>query len=531
MSKFKGIARSAVVISLATLCSRLLGFVRDAVNAWLFGAGMVSDAFFAAFRIPNLLRDLLAEGSLTIAFIPTFTESQVKHGDKEALRMAAALFNILVAGFAVLIGLALIFTPWIVNLVVPGFTAEGRILTIKLTRIIFPFISFMSLAALLMGILNSYQRFFISAIAPAMLNIVMIASGFFLCPVFGPKTEQQVTGWTIGALAGGFAQFIIQMPGVLKIIREFGGIKEVFKQPIINFSYPGLKRIGRLVAPAVFSSSVNNLSALIVNTVIASLLGTAVVTYLYYGFRLMQLPLGVLSVSISTAAFPVISREAAMKDISAVRQTVVFSLKSIFFISFPATAGLIALSLPINNLLFHYGRFTADGISACAAATVFYSLGLFAFGSNKVLVPAFYALDDSRTPVMSALLVLVVSALMSVVLMVPMGFRGLALATSIASAVNFATLFLALRKRLGGLDGKKLLISAAKMILAASGMGIVCYFASGLFGDTLSLSFLRRLAQVSVVLLTGIFIYLIFSLLLKIEEAKMLLRYFVRLKE
>ncbi|MEK6645202.1 MAG: murein biosynthesis integral membrane protein MurJ [Candidatus Firestonebacteria bacterium] len=504
------IIKSVGIFSFATSISRILGYIRDAINASLFGAGYVSDAFFVAFRIPNLLRDLLGEGALSMAFIPTFTEYLQKKSKNETYELASIIFNILVIIFSIIVLLGILLSPIIVRIMAPGFTIEAMKLTISLTRIIFPFIAFMGFAALFMGILNSYQHFTIPALASVFMNIVIIIFGIFICPLFGEKPEQQIFVWTIGTLLGGLVQALIQIPILFK-----KGIRYI---PKLNFISP-VKRIFKLMVPAIFSNSVNQINVVLVNTIMASFLGEAAITYLYYGNRLMQLPLGIFGVAIATAAFPTISMHAANADIEKIKETVSFALRMVFFITLPATIGLIVLSLPINTLLFRYGRFTAESAIATANASIYYSIGLFAFAGLKVIVPSFYALQDSKTPVKVGIAAVIINIVLSVFLMDSLGYCGLALSTSISGILNFSILFIMLRNKLNGLDEKRIFKSFVRTFFAAIFMGVSCYFFADYIKSILNINiYMYRILYVFISILFGILAFCGLSFLLKVEE-------------
>ncbi|MBN1595614.1 murein biosynthesis integral membrane protein MurJ, partial [candidate division FCPU426 bacterium] len=395
MSREHQVAKTAGFISGFTMLSRIFGYIRDGLGGAILGAGLANDAFLAAFRIPNLLRDLFAEGALSSAFIPTFTETTVKEGDARAWQLASIVINAVVLVMLALILLGEWGAPAVVRAIVPGFTAipEKWALTTHLTRILLPFLGFISLAAVLMGILNSRERFNFPAFAPVMMNIAMISCGVFICPLFGDKPQQQVIGWAWGALAGGLLQMAIQLPAVYKLGFRW--------QPLLHWRDPGLRRIVTLMLPAVVGLSVTQVN-LFVNTLIASFLPEGSVTYLYYGNRLMQLPLGVFGVAIATALLPVTSRHLAQGEQDKFIATLSFGLRLLFIITVPAAVGIIVLSEPINRLLFEYGRFTPEAVKAVAVASVYYTFGLVAFAGVKVVVPTFYALHDAKTPVLAA---------------------------------------------------------------------------------------------------------------------------------
>lgn len=471
MSQTSRVTRTAGMISFFTLLSRIGGYVRDGLGGALLGAGAINDAYLAAFRIPNLLRDLFAEGALSSAFIPTFTQTRLQAGKEQAWRLVSIVINALLLLMLLIVALGETATPWLVKLIVPGFAdvPSKLALTIHLTRILFPFLAFISLAAVLMGVLNSHERFALPAFAPVMFNLTMIGVGLATMPFYGAVPESQVVWWAWGALLGGVMQFAIQVPGVWKLGFRW--------RPFLDWRDPGFRRILRLMGPAILGLSVTQIN-LFVNTVLASFLPEGSVTYIYYGNRLMQLPLGVFGVAVATALLPVTSGHLARGEKQEFLGILSYGLRLLFLITVPAMVGLIVLSTPINRLLFEYGRFGREAVDAVALASIVYCSGLVAYAGLKVIVPTFYALDDSRTPLIASALTVAINIALNLVLMKPLGYLGLALATVIASCFNFLFLTLLLRRRLGTLDGRRMLNSFVRVCLAAGAMGLVVWSGS-----------------------------------------------------
>lgn len=500
------------------MTSRVLGYIRDGLFAGLFGAGVISDAFLVAYRIPNLLRDLLAEGALSSAFIPVFTEKLTNDGKESAWRLANLLFNLMLIVLSLIVIIGIIFSPQIVHLLQWNLSGDAFDLTVRLTRTVFPFIAFMAFAALLMGILNSHHDFTVSAFAPALLNVVMIITGIFICPLFGDRPEQQIVGWAIGALVGGLAQFLIQVPAVLK--------KGFIYKPILDLTDRGVKKIVKLMTPAVFAQSVTQINIIVVNTIMAGLLGKAAITYLYYGNRLMQLPLGVFAVAIATATLPIISRNITKGEMGDAVKNYSFALRLAFFIAIPATVGMVVLSLPINCLLFQYGKFALIDAQATAKTAILFSLGLFAFSGVKITVPIFYALNDSKTPVKIGLITVAANIFLGLILMSKMSYFGLALSTSLAAMLNFFLLTWFLRKRLGNIGGSEILHSVLRISLAALVMAVVCWLVYHTVHarlETTAISAkLAQLIEVSVSILVSIAAFLAASWLINVKELKLL---------
>jgi len=506
-SEKKKLTKAAGVIGSATLLSRIMGFIRDMVIAWFFGAGLLSDAFFVAFRIPNLLRRLFAEGSLSIAFVPVFTEYLKKDGRTEAFKMARSTLRMLSILLVILTVAGILSAPWIVRVVAPGFTGAKFTLTVTLTRIMFPYIFFICLVALSMGILNTLGHFAAPALAPVFLNVAIIGAVLFIAP----HMETPVAGLAIGVLIGGFLQMLLQVPFLIKKGFRFWQTAPVY--------HPGVKRIGKLMGPAVFGAAVYQINILI-GTLLASLLPEGSVSYLYYADRLVQFPLGIFAISMSVAVLPSLSRQAAAHDFTALADTFSYSIRLIFFITLPAMTGLIVLREPIVALLFQRGEFGAASTRLTAYALIFYSAGLWAFSAVRVVVSTFYSLQDTITPVKMASVSIIANILLSLLLMGPLSHGGLALATSLASMINFALLVWVLRRRLGELSGKTIIESIGKSVVCALIMGGVLGYLLGLFPLPPGAPLWRLLAGVAIGVILGIGIYGACAYVLRCPELK-----------
>jgi putative peptidoglycan lipid II flippase len=465
MEEKKKVTKAAGQMSTATFLSRVTGFIRDIVLAKMFGASALTDAFFVAFRIPNLLRELFAEGSISAAFVPVFTEYLTKEGRGGAEKLAGVVLAFLLSVLIIVCLLGILLAPYIVSIVAPGFMKDPEkfSLTIKLTKIMFPFLLFVSLAALAMGILNSLRSFFIPALAPAFFNLALITSALFLAPNFSVP----ILAIGLGVTIGGALQYGVQ---IVAIVKQRFNLK-----PIFSFSHPGLKKILLLVLPAVTGMSVNQIN-IFLNNVFVSYLSEGSATFLYYGLRLVHFPIGIFGVAMAMAVLPSLSEQATKGNMNELRDTFSFSLRLLFFMTIPAMAGLIALSGPIVNILFQRGQFTYEAATGTVYALLFYSSGLWAFVGVRVVVSTFYSLQDTKTPLKIAILSVLTNIFFSIILMGPLKHGGLALANAIASAINFIVLFSLLRVKLGRLDGRNIVRSFIKTSIASSVMGLIGWF-------------------------------------------------------
>ncbi len=461
MSEEKAMTRAAGVVGLWTTLSRILGFVRDMATALFLGAGFGADAFFVAFRIPNLLRRLFGEGALSAAFIPTYVETLQNDGREEAARLARIAFTFTALALCVVTLAGVLLSPWIVRAIAPGFVDDPAKfqLTVGLNRVMFPYIFFISLVALASGVLNSMGNFSAPAAAPVILNLVMIGSlGAFT--TFFDFPAYKALAW--GVVIAGVLQLAFQIP--------FMARKGVKLWPDFSFDHPALKRIGVLFVPAAFGGAVYQINVL-VGTILASLLPAGGVSWLYYADRVVELPLGVFAIALGTAILPSMSRQVANGDMKGLTRSLSYSLRFIAFFTIPASVALIILREPIISVLFQRGHFTAVDTRETAYALLYYTLGLWAFSGLKVVNQGFFSMKDTRTPVYVSIAAVIVNLVAGLLLMRPMAQGGLALATSIAAAFNVAALFVILMRRLGDFPGLDLLTSLLKISAASLVMG------------------------------------------------------------
>jgi len=469
------LARSAGITGAATLTSRILGLARDQVLAAFFGAGSEMGAFVVAFRIPNLVRDLFAEGAMSAAFVPTFTRRLTLHGKDDAWRLANNLISalLLVTGMAVVGGL--VFAQPLVTAYAGDFRrVPGQLeLTIALTRIMLPFLTMVSLAAVAMGMLNSLHYYFMPALSPAMFNIATIVGAFALVPLMPRFGLPPITAIAIAGLVGGALQIAIQWPSLRR---------EGFRyRPTLDLRDPGLHQVLVLMGPGTIGLAATQVS-LFVNTLLATSQETGAVSWLAYAFRLMYLPIGLFGVSIATATLPAVSRYAAADDRAGTRRTVAQALGMTTVLCVPATFGLVTLAEPIVRLLFERGRFLASDTAATAAALRWYALGLLGYASVRIVSPVFYAIRQSKVPVVVSLCTIALSVVINVLLVRVMGFRGLALGTSLAVLANGAALLWLLHRQLDGIEHRQLALTFAKTLVAATVMAVVALAAERALG-------------------------------------------------
>ncbi len=512
--------RAAGVVGLWTAMSRVLGFVRDLVIALFLGAGLGADAFFVAFRIPNLLRRLFAEGALSAAFIPTYVETLEKEGKPEAERLARITFSFAAIVLAVVTVLGIALSPWLVRIIAPGFYAvpDKFQLTVDLNRMMFPYIFFISLVALASGVLNSLGRFASPAAAPIVLNVSMIAAVGIFCTYFGVEPYVALA-W--GVVAAGVLQLALQLPFLAK--------EGITLRPDFNFRHPALKRIGILFVPAAFGGAVYQINVMI-GTILASLLPPGSVSYLYYADRIVELPLGMFAIALGTAVLPSMSRQAAGGDIPALTHSVSFSLRLIALFTIPASVALILLREPIIAVLFQRGRFTWIDTQGTADALLYYTVGLWAFSGLKVVTQAFFSLKDTKTPVWVSMGAVAVNLAAGLALMGSMAQGGLALATSLAAAFNVLVLFGILVRRLGSFPVSDLALSLAKTTAASLPMGIVLVICRPL-GAWSSGFNLHNLAILALCIFGGLATFALSAHLLGCRELNSLLDFFKARKD
>jgi putative peptidoglycan lipid II flippase len=520
------VVRSAGVVSASVLTSRVSGLVREIVMARLFGAGQVYDAFLLGFRIPNLTRDLFAEGALSSAFVPTFTQYLSTKTKKEAATLAnlvATAIIIVVSGLCVL---GMIFSPALVQLLAPGFAGvPGKFeQAVAMTRIMFPFLLLVSLAAQAMGILNACGRFGVPALSSTFFNIGSVVFGLTLGYWAGPQLGfSPITGMAYGIVLGGALQLLWQMPSL-------GHAGFSFRLQS-DWSHPGLQQILRLMGPAILGNAAVQINVM-VNTNFASRIADPItghdgpVSWLGYAFRFMQLPLGLFGVALASATLPAISRSASLGKLDEFRRTLSSSLGMVFLLTLPSSVGLTVLGKSMIGAIYEGGEFRPYDTQQTALALSFYAIGLGGYAALKVLVPAFYALSDSRTPMIVSLASILInySVASAMVRSGVFGHAGLALATSAVAWFGFGTLFWILGGRLGSIHGRSLLRSVVKITTASVVMGAIVALSSHSIQGWLGVSRFGRLADLAISIPLGALAFYGLCRAVKVAELEMAVR-------
>jgi len=517
----ESVVRSAGMVSAAMAMSRVTGLLREIVMARLFGAGFVYDAFLLGFRIPNLTRDLFAEGALSSAFVPIFTQTLEQKGRKEA----ALLSNLVATALVIIVGLfcliGIIFTPAWVNLLASGFhQVPGKFeLAVKLTRIMFAFLLLVALAAQAMGVLNACNRFAVPALASTFFNIGSVAFGLILGYLLGPHLGiDPITGMAIGVVLGGALQLLWQLPSLRAEGFRF--------RPSLNWDHPLLRKIFRLMGPAIIGNAAVQINVLVITNFASRIPGNGPVSWLGYSFRFMQLPLGLFGVAIASATLPSISRSAGLGDFDEFRRTLSKSLGMVFLLTLPSSVGLIVLGRTMIGAIYQGGKFSAYDTEQTALALSCYALGLAGYSALKVLNPAFYALHDARTPMLVSLLSIAVNYLTASLLFrySSLGHAGLALSTAAVATFGGVALFVILRNRIRGIYGRNLIESVWKIVAASAVMGAAVFLANHQIESWLGVGRLARLLDLSVSIPLGLVVFYAACRILRVSELELATR-------
>ncbi len=507
------VVRSAGLVSIAVFMSRITGLVREMVMAGLFGAGPENDAFNLGFRIPNLTRDLFAEGALSSAFVPTFTNYLTTKSKAEAARLANLVATALILVVGGMCVLGVIFAPLLVNIMGGGFhSVPGKFeMAVNMTRIMFPFLLLVALAAQAMGVLNACNQFGVPAMASTFFNIGSVAFGLIVGYVVGPRIGiSHIQGMGIGVVLGGALQLFWQVPSLMRNGFRF--------RPELDWSHPGVVHIMQLMGPAILGNAATQINVM-VNTNFASHTDGAV-TWLNCAFRFMQLPLGIFGVAIASATLPFISRSASLGKMDEFRRTLSRSLGMVFLLTIPSSIGLAVLGRSIIGSIYEIGRFKQSDTDQTAVALSCYALGLAGYAALKVLSPSFYALGDARTPMVVSLLSVLINFgfAWSLTNYTRLGHAGLALSTSAVALFGFVVQFWIIRNRIGGIYGRSLVNSVGKVLIASAAMGFAVWASSHLMQAEFGVRRAARLADLAVSIPLGLGVFYAFSRALKLSD-------------
>jgi len=505
--------RATGIVAIAVMCSRLLGLIREQVFAGLFGAGKNLDAFLMAFRVPNLLRDLFAEGALSTAFITTFSKKIATEGDQSAWRLANKVATLTAVFISLITLLGILFAPQLIGVMTWwSWSPEKTALTILLTRIMWPFIFLVSLAALVMGVLNAKNVFGAPAMASTYFNlgsiIAGVALGWWLDPHFGARS---LIGLSIGTLVGGAWQLAAQFPALRRVGYGF--------HPDFSWRDPGVRTVLMLMGPAVIAASAVQVNVL-VNSGFAARLGDGPVSWLNIAFRLMQLPLGIFGVAVGTVTLPLVSRSAAVGDTPGFRSALAHALRLVMVLTIPAAIGLMILARPIIAVIYQHGRFSSFATDQTAVALQFYAIGLTAYAAVKVLAPAFYALDRRYLPMVVSMLSIVTNFVLNWFFMfkVQLGHQGLALSTSIVALTNFLLLYIMMWRYSGRLETGRLIKLLGKLAVAGAVLAAISWFGLGFLAPNLPLW--QKVVNLTVVIATAAIAFFAVAFALGVDEVR-----------
>ena len=449
---------ASLILTGAALASRILGWIRLLVIGSQFGTSSELDAYFAAFRIPDAIFQLVVAGALSAALIPVFSSYRARSDEAEAWKLASSVINLVLIALIVLSGLMAIFAPIFVPIVAPGFDAPTTELTIRLTQIMLISPVLIGMGAVVSGILNSYQQFTIPSLAPLAYNLVIIAAAIFLAPIMG------IEGLAVGVVIGSAAHLAIQLPSLAKVGRRY--------ELSINVDHPGVRKVVRLMGPRMLGLAAGQLNFL-VSTILASGLATGSLTVYNYAFQLSQLPVGIIGVSVAIALFPTMSQDAALGRVGEIRRQVSGAVRVLIFVAAPLMAVMIVLREPLTSVFYQYGVFSQEDAERTASALGWFAVGLIGHIVVHVLARAFYAMQDTRTPVTWSIVAVGVNVPLMILLVGPMGVEGLALALSISALIEVIGLLWSLRTRLEGIEGRSILWSLVRALLAAAVAGLV----------------------------------------------------------
>ena len=506
------LANASLILTIAALASRLLGWIRLLVIGSQFGASEDLDAYFAAFRIPDAIFQLVVAGALSAALIPVFSTYRARENEREAWRLASSVINLVLIALVAFSLVMALLAPWVVPIIAPGFDAETTELTVRLTRLMLLSPVFVGMGAVVSGLLNSYGRFGVPAVAPLVYNLAIIGAAVVLAPSLG------VEGLAIGVVIGSMLHLAIQLPQLRRV-----GHYDL----TIGLGHPGVRKVAWLMGPRLLGLAAGQVN-FVASTILASNLGVGAVTAYNYAYQLGQIPVGVLGVSVAIALFPTFSRDAALGRIADIRRQLSTSLRILIFLAAPLTATLIVLARPIAAVFFQYGLFTYAAAERTAGALVFFSIGLSAHIVVHVLTRAFYAMQDTRIPVLWAIIAVAINVPLMTILSGPMGIEGLALALSISASLEVIGLALALRRRIESIDERTVLRSALRSTVAAVVAGAVMF--AGLAGAQAWFAALLdngvgRVLVLLVLVAAGAGVYLLAAIAMRSDELGQVRRY------
>ncbi len=507
MSTENGLAKSTAIVSTGIMGSRILGLIREVLFAKFFGIGNAIQAFLMAFTIPNALRELAAEGAVNTALVPVLSEYKLKKGKEEFWRLSNVIFNLFLVILLVIVIIGVLLSPLLVRIIAPGFLKDPEkfALTVRFTRILFPYILLIGLATVCMGILNTLKHFTAPAISGIVLNAIIIGGMLLFYP------NVTIMHVVIAVIVGGMVQLLIQIFPVLKM--------GPFLDWKAGLRHEGALKAGKLLVPRMMGAGIYEVNV-IVNRILASfdyITGKGAVAALYYGNRLFQLPLAVFGISLATAALPTMSSFAAARDMEKLKETISFSLRAMLFFTVPAAVGLMVLSKPIVKVLFERGEFDNYATLVTSGVLLCYSIGLIAYGGMRILVSAFYSMHDTVTPLKISFYTLFCNIALNLALMWPLKAAGLALATSIAGFINFGSLFIRLRKKIGQLGGREILESFIRILGASLVMGFIAF---ALMSATTWDNGIKDIFNLAFLIAVSIAVYILGSLAFRVKEAK-----------
>ncbi len=459
-----GFVRSALLLSVATVASRVLGFIREVIFAALFGATYLTDAFRVAYTIPYMLRRLLGEGSMNAFIVPIYTEQLERHGEEKAKLFTYTVYTFFVIAVGIIVLLLIAIAPWLLWLFAPGLAQIPDVaeFTVMLMRIMAPYMILMMTSALIMGILNSYRVFFWPAMSPIVLNLINIGAMVLICPLFPGMEHSQMTVLAIAVIVGGLGQISVQFPQLWT--RGFR------YKPKFDFQNPGVRSMVKLMLPALFAIGIVRIN-LIVSSALASLVGPGTITILNYAERLLQLPMGIFGYAIATAIMPLVSTYAARGEIDKVRSSLPFGLRLTLLVALPSMIILTVLGLPVTRLIYEHGAFTAADTWGTGTTLMAFALGLPAFIGLQIVLPFLYSMKIPKGAVIAALWAMVANVIASFSLVWSMGSVGLGLANALAGYVNLVVMLLYLRRKLGRLELRQMVIPGLRLLLVTAVMG------------------------------------------------------------